>query len=164
MDTFTAKYYRLKLFLFIGAVLLGLICSSNAALTGPTIAIAVGVSAKPTTTAAAVPTASPTKKKTTTVSTTVNPTATPTVSAKPTFASTAKPTKAPVVSPTFQPTITHKPTAPTFAPSRPPCNISSGLKPFLNTDKYSDILIWIHLLQSIIVLNFFFLSEQSFWA
>ena len=89
MELFTAKYC-LKLFLFIGAVLLGLISSSNAALTGPTIA--------PTAAAAAAvpsPTTGPTKKPTAvSVSATVNPTAAPTVSAKLTFASTAIPTKA----------------------------------------------------------------------
>ena len=120
MELFTAKYC-LKL-IFFGAVLLGLICSSNAAFARPTIAPTVTAA----TAAAPSPTTGHTKKPTAvSVSATINPT--PTVSAKPTFASTARPTKAPVVSPTFQPTITYKPTAnPTFAPSRPPCNISSG--------------------------------------
>ena len=91
MELFTAKYC-LKLFLFIGAVLLGLISSSDAALTGPTIAPTAAAA-----TAAALPSpiTGPTEKPTAvSVSATVNPTAAPTVSAKLTFASTAIPTKA----------------------------------------------------------------------
>ena len=125
MELITAKYC-LKLILF-GAVLLGLICRSNAALTRPTIALTTAA----TTTALPRPKTGPTEKPTAvSVSATANPTAAPTVSAKTAFASTARPTNAPAVSPTFQLTITYKPTSnpKNFAPARPPlyCNISSG--------------------------------------
>ena len=90
MELFTAKYC-LKL-IFFGAVLLGLISSSNAAFARPTIAptaATAGAAAAPS------PTTGHTKKPTAaSVSATINPTAAPTVSAKPTFASTARPTKA----------------------------------------------------------------------